>query len=622
MSPRMEALIQRIISHESLEISRESVTMVEWCEHILQLYVDYIGICRNLTVLFNSQRSPEMDILMQQLLRLTVKCLLRHHVQLQNAEIADQDSVVNTMISFKLTPCDLELHMPGATRCHPVTSRDILVNTNSTPTIQRNSITRLNSSIKEAQETTSAESLFEMKNDLAEINSAEMAEELSSDATLESIRNALYKYATKLISSHQHELPQESLLKLHHSHHDTAQDTPGAIVCQKNVRKSEKVSRQKDGNNGRNKKKKSQKKKSTKGKSQIYDDLKVLLEKCRSLCEADSESPGGLQMVSPANQLHLPRRIQSDETPSVELVQQMHRAGVISYSPERCLSDFISERYVGSVLVKNKLRLLQFALCNWVDFLQIAPVCIVGEAGVGKKFLVQCFAAEIDAVTIDIGAAWRWERDVNVNDFAEKVIKLAEYLQPAILLLDNVHMHCGTKKKAETEMKSLLGVLTKRVSQAIDTGDKILFIGVSNEPWRGNLRTMKTSFHDFMYLPATRYTSVQRVWMKSVRHCDDIPWVTTAIVSPLAWATRDLSIASVTGAVEQTLSVKRSLCTSPSQFVLHLTQTIKNLIDSDNVGYLPGMVDRKKMTSWLFKALKGRIKKKRKILQKKSMKQN
>lgn len=124
--PELETLLNRVISNESLEISQDSVTLERWCEHVLQLYVDYVEICNNLTLLVNSGKYHHHTLM--DILDLVIQRCLLWQNELKIVEITRANLIDNALIAMKLTPDNLRLDLPGVTRAQKTPSRDVLRN--------------------------------------------------------------------------------------------------------------------------------------------------------------------------------------------------------------------------------------------------------------------------------------------------------------------------------------------------------------------------------------------------------------------------------------------------------------------------------------------------------------
>lgn len=287
--------------------------------------------------------------------------------------------------------------------------------------------------------------------------------------------------------------------------------------------------------------------KSRKNKSLINNLLKTLFQKFKELSE--NESPQRhIQEVS---------ELQCNVEAPAEVVQKLYISGMLSFGLQAHLSDYIAERDSSYVLLRNKLRFYQFSMSNHVDFPKIPKLCMVGEEWVTLKWLIECFAGEIDAVVINIVGAFEVLQLENVSQFLDELIDVAKALQPTILVLDKVHNFLA-RKKISRQMRTLVRGMIKKLDQEINNGHKILFIGISNEPWRGNLRSMRSAFSDFLWIPSPRYSATFYAWMKYIAktlEChQESQW--TTLVSPLAWATRDISILTIAEAVDQNLQEK------------------------------------------------------------------
>uniref|UniRef100_A0A1B0CUQ4 Uncharacterized protein n=1 Tax=Lutzomyia longipalpis TaxID=7200 RepID=A0A1B0CUQ4_LUTLO len=115
--PETQEVIQRAILHESTQISQNGGMCEKWCNHVVQLYADYVGICRNLALLVNNPTCQEqMPQTLLQLLDSVTRRWLFWHNELQIVNTIAPGNIDSTLIAHKLIPNNFHLQLPGATQ--------------------------------------------------------------------------------------------------------------------------------------------------------------------------------------------------------------------------------------------------------------------------------------------------------------------------------------------------------------------------------------------------------------------------------------------------------------------------------------------------------------------------
>ncbi|XP_055694773.1 uncharacterized protein LOC129796675 [Lutzomyia longipalpis] len=611
--PETQEVIQRAILHESTQISQNGGMCEKWCNHVVQLYADYVGICRNLTLLVNNPTCQEqMPQTLLQLLDSVTRRWLFWHNELQIVNTIAPGNIDSTLIAHKLIPNNFHLQLPGATQSGNQgvgrLARDIL-----------------------CEEILGAATQEQRNVDAGKLQHKEVAKEIPIDEELvtkfQQIVNALNEYAERigpkaeeflkyplklsqeesqfapriLLQSPFAEKKKESVLK------SLNQDRP-PLLCEliekpktpKSIKKTKKTKKKKVVEPPKlptSKKQPPKKEEEEIVKNPIVDNLQNLLEMCKNF-EMVSNAPLRVLGKSPASQ---------QKNPTEEELSELRQwckfgleQGIISYrQQDENLQSFVLESFTTEVLIKNQLRFLQFSLCNWVDFATPTPLCIVGEPGTGKRQLIERFGAETNSVIINLTLLLVDHKKGKVEEFLSFLFKIAKFLQPTILLLDNMHTVLPVKKLGK-KMDTLMRQMMKRLTKEINNGARILLVGLTDEPWR--VKRIRSTFSTTIYLPPADYSTHFFVWLA----LQGMPeyyqeYLRAVMVSPLTWATRDLSIATVIEVVAQSYVAERSLrsSTEASQFVLHLAQAVKNLITRNGVQYVVSALKRKKMKAWI-----------------------
>jgi len=143
---------------------------------------------------------------------------------------------------------------------------------------------------------------------------------------------------------------------------------------------------------------------------------------------------------------------------------------------------------------------------------------IAGPNGVGKKTLVHAICTEIGATLIDLTATnivGKYPGKPGLTMLIHLVNKVGRLAQPTIVLIDNVEKMYQkrvpkTDKSEPKRLKKQLGKFLK----AIGPDDRIMLIGLTNEPWLAAMKPLKKDFPKMLYIPRPDYGVRVEIWKK------------------------------------------------------------------------------------------------------------
>lgn len=184
-------------------------------------------------------------------------------------------------------------------------------------------------------------------------------------------------------------------------------------------------------------------------------------------------------------------------------------------------------------------------------------ICLAGPPGCGKKFLLYAMASEIDAVILDISPSKIHQFENDMDRFIGVIRKMSKLLEPTIIFVDHAHKPFSKRVfpgDEEINVK-LIAKFLPGIRKSIKPLDKIMLIGVTNEPWSGNAKVMNKIFEKRWLCPSNDYGTTFQLWRNGIgRKLGTDPGM---LVSPLARVTRAFPAAAVLTCIERVLSAKR-----------------------------------------------------------------
>ncbi|CAD7081244.1 unnamed protein product [Hermetia illucens] len=143
-----------------------------------------------------------------------------------------------------------------------------------------------------------------------------------------------------------------------------------------------------------------------------------------------------------------------------------------------------------------------------LDVSKAKSILIAGAPNSGKQFLVQAIASEVGAIVFDISPENVVQFEANMKYFLHLINKMSRALQPTILYINQCERLFWKKvPKDQTDIKPrLLGkYIIKQIVKPIKKEDKVLVLGISNEPFKAKLGKMKKCFERIIIVPRADY---------------------------------------------------------------------------------------------------------------------
>jgi IQ and AAA domain-containing protein len=237
--------------------------------------------------------------------------------------------------------------------------------------------------------------------------------------------------------------------------------------------------------------------------------------------------------------------------------------------PKRSLDDFIGDQNFAAheLILMNKctaphygdirasFRSMMLGM-GQLDLPKVKSICIAGPRSSGKKFLVEAFCSEIDAVMLDLSA----EIVAPINDF-QKILALtmemARKLQPAVIFINGCHEPFIRKISEEDKSKNprkLGRLLMRGVVKKLKSEDAVMLIGVTNQPWNCNFTQLRQCYERILVIPPTLdYGTAVMAWNRGMQ----LKKIFRFDASSLAEVTRNFTVADILGFIESHIDLRR-----------------------------------------------------------------
>lgn len=189
---------------------------------------------------------------------------------------------------------------------------------------------------------------------------------------------------------------------------------------------------------------------------------------------------------------------------------------------------------------------------------RLKSFCIIGPPKCGKKYLVEAFCTEMDAVMFDLSAS-KIQKIADVPYYLNIILQLAVKFQPSVLFIDGAHKpfirQISDEIKSEDPRK-LGRYLLKNIVKKLTNEDAVVLIGVTNEPWNCNFLQMRQCYEKFAVFPAKLdFGTAIKAWKTGLR----MKRIINFDVSALAQVTRNFSIGDILETVDSCLDLKRRM---------------------------------------------------------------
>lgn len=110
--------------------------------------------------------------------------------------------------------------------------------------------------------------------------------------------------------------------------------------------------------------------------------------------------------------------------------------------------------------------------------------------------------------------------------FIHLIMKMSRILQPTIIKINEIH-HVFSKKIPNNEEQLKPNLLSKylfnKIIKPIKLEDKIIVLGITNEPWKAKFNQIKKCFEKVLLIPKNDYATTFLIWQKNTLSMFGIP---------------------------------------------------------------------------------------------------
>ncbi|XP_018330984.1 dynein regulatory complex protein 11-like [Agrilus planipennis] len=152
------------------------------------------------------------------------------------------------------------------------------------------------------------------------------------------------------------------------------------------------------------------------------------------------------------------------------------------------------------------------------EMIRPKSVLIIGPRKCGKHLLANAIFNHTQCVLFDLSApilAGKYEGKDFKKKFPQTLLAVARAVSPSILFIDGGEKPFYKKvpkPEREFEPKKLGKILTKQIVKAITPQDRVLVLGITNQPWAGGAPKIKKTYEKFIFIPRTDYNNVFMYW--------------------------------------------------------------------------------------------------------------
>jgi len=218
----------------------------------------------------------------------------------------------------------------------------------------------------------------------------------------------------------------------------------------------------------------------------------------------------------------------------------------------------------GSPNIKSKLP----------DECSVKSLMLYGPAGSGKTMMCEAIANELGALFINISPT-RLKGTFGGKNGPTKLVHMLYCVArdvknaPVVVYIDQCDQYfVGGGKKAKNTDKDGPGRFKKDLltykQQAFTKDDRVIIIGTSSSPEKGDIKDMKNFFDKFLYMPYPDYPSRLMLWRKFIK--DQLALAETGArrdipddfdLSTLAHISEGFSAGAICKTVKKTLTKRR-----------------------------------------------------------------
>ncbi|KAK5647338.1 hypothetical protein RI129_002230 [Pyrocoelia pectoralis] len=366
-------------------------------------------------------------------------------------------------------------------------------------------------------------------------------------------------------------------------------------------------------------------------RKQVDELMRVELE----LLNVALEKDGG-QIEKPKKEKKSKVKVPKDPTSnrSIEdLFQELFDNGIIRTYPSAKLSDFLGDYSYGSWEarcggfdppqtlgdVRNAIMLNCILPMGVQSMKKPKSVLIVGHCQSGKRLLANAIFNETQCVLFDLSPkalVGKYQGKKGLAMLVHLVNKMSRLLQPSIYFFDGAEKPFYKKiptEEIDDDPKKLGGVLMKGIVKPITPNDKVLVLGISNQPFNAKPQLQKT-YERIILIPRTDYGSLYLHWRRLLMSYHGVD--RNFNVSDLALLTRTYPLPAINTFVEKVLSPIRimQLQYKPldvHEFVEVLLDEPPPIIDQEWSKYVNGSRKRhwlrKDVTLWALRQEKEKL---------------
>lgn len=207
--------------------------------------------------------------------------------------------------------------------------------------------------------------------------------------------------------------------------------------------------------------------------------------------------------------------------------------------------------------IRNILRYLVVGM-GPLELPKVKSLCIAGPPKCGKKFLVEAFCTEMDAVMFDISPK-NVAKIENIKEFLALVMQMAKKLQPSVIFIDGAHkpfIRNILEEEKDENPRKLGPFLLKNVVSKLTSEDAIVLMSTTNQPFNCNFGAFKKCYEKIVMFPPTLdYGTALMVWNKGLEALK----IFNFNASSLARVTRNYTTGDILELINNYLNIRRRM---------------------------------------------------------------
>ncbi|KAB0803382.1 hypothetical protein PPYR_00352 [Photinus pyralis] len=254
-----------------------------------------------------------------------------------------------------------------------------------------------------------------------------------------------------------------------------------------------------------------------------------------------------------------------------DLFQELVDNGIIHTYPSAKLSDFLGDYSYGSWEarkagfdppqtlgdVRNAVMLNCILPMGVASMKKPKSVLIAGHCQSGKHLLANAIFNETQCVLFDLSSKvlvgkYREKKDITM--LVHLINKLSRLLQPSIIFFDGAEKPFYKKippDEVAEDPKKLGGVLMKGIIKPITPNDKVLVLGITNQPFTAKPQ-LKKAYERIILIPRTDYGSLYLYWRQLLMAYHGVD--RNMNLSELALVTRTYPLPAIKALIEKILN--------------------------------------------------------------------